>query len=583
MSEDKIIKNVVAYRRVSTNMQTEGFSLDGQKDSAINYCDKEGYTILEHYEDAGISGKSIENRPSLRKMLKRLSQKPKIDAVVIYKLSRISRNMADLVDIVKVFKENDVALISVSDGLDTSKSFGEAFVYMAGIFAQLELENIASQSFIGRQQKHKQGGWNGGTVPFGYKLEASFKEKNGKTVKASKFVKEENNKEWEVVQKIFDLYTNKGWGYDKILQYLNGKGIKTKKGKAFASVAIVTILENPFYCGYIRYGQYKNWSEERRKGKVENVEIIKAEDGLIEPLITKELWEKTQESRKLRTIKNEKKVNIKYLLSGIPTCPSCGAKMIFYRGNGKKDKDGNVTTYYRYYACGYWMNHKADLCKSNLVKADIIENQVIEEVKKFADNPNLIPELERRLSEKVDTFELEDEIKEIKKNISDLERKKDKNYKRLEDEEQMLSLDEKELIKRIATIADIIKKLEKELLLKQSQLAGIKVNSLDIGKIALMLKNFNKVFASTDYEKQKKFIHLLIKDIKIAPAKKINDRKAIEIILNFSDANIMEWTKSEKKIDDNLGVRHGLSRRILLLVLFHLYTYSFLHSTFVLL
>lgn len=77
----------VLYPRVSTEMQVDGFSLDGQRSSLKRFADREEMTVVDIYEDAGKSGKSIEGRPAFKKMLSDIENGLQIDYILVYKLS----------------------------------------------------------------------------------------------------------------------------------------------------------------------------------------------------------------------------------------------------------------------------------------------------------------------------------------------------------------------------------------------------------------------------------------------------------------------------------------------------------------
>ena len=82
-------KKCVLYPRVSTEMQVDGYSLEGQKNSLKRFADREEMEIVGIYEDAGKSGKSIEGRPAFKKMLSDIKNGLEIDYILVYKLSRI--------------------------------------------------------------------------------------------------------------------------------------------------------------------------------------------------------------------------------------------------------------------------------------------------------------------------------------------------------------------------------------------------------------------------------------------------------------------------------------------------------------
>ena len=91
-------KKCVLYPRVSTEMQVDGYSLEGQKNGLKRFADREEMEIVGIYEDAGKSGKSIEGRPAFKKMLSDIGNGLEIDYILVYKLSRFGRNAADILN-----------------------------------------------------------------------------------------------------------------------------------------------------------------------------------------------------------------------------------------------------------------------------------------------------------------------------------------------------------------------------------------------------------------------------------------------------------------------------------------------------
>ena len=105
-------KSAVIYLRVSTEMQADGFSLDGQRSTIKRYADREGIIVKEIYEDAGKSGKSIDGRPAFKQMLEDIKGGLDIDYILVYKLSRFGRNAADILTSIEYIQSYDINLIA---------------------------------------------------------------------------------------------------------------------------------------------------------------------------------------------------------------------------------------------------------------------------------------------------------------------------------------------------------------------------------------------------------------------------------------------------------------------------------------
>lgn len=532
--KEKTIKNVVTYYRVSTAEQTEGFSIDNQKTEVLNYCKAMKYNVIGEFVDAGITGTSISKRTGFKNLLKEISEK-NIDAVIIWKLSRISRKTLDLFQILDYFEKYDVSLISHMDNINTSTSMGKMFVKLAGIFAEMERDNIIEQSKGGMRERARSGLWNGGTPPIGYET------KEGVLT----IIPEEA----KTVSLIFDLYTNKGWGYSKICQHLNRNLDEhpTKKGNTWAYSTIKQVLDNPTYAGKIRWGVREDWNKKRRKGITEDFILA---DGQHQAVISDELWQRTQIKRKEVGKTPEKLKNMHYLLSGLAKCPECGSAMVSHRTYRKKKSGEQV--YYRYYSCSKWNTHKGEVCHPNSVKADILEEQVIKEIKTFVNNPNIISEINKRIGKANDTNRIEMQIKNLEKEIQKLKSSETKYYQLLTDEGKMKILSEEKVLEMIKANKEKMEIVLNEETEYRNKLQVIKEHKLNYEKISLILQSFEKLFELADYEKKKELIHNLIKEIKIVNHKNIWERKASEIVLRFTGEDINSYIDTEdngKKYD----------------------------------
>ena len=237
-------KKCVLYPRVSTEMQVDGYSLEGQKNSLKRFADREEMEIVGIYEDAGKSGKSIEGRPAFKKMLSDIKNGLEIDYILVYKLSRFGRNAADILNSLEFVQSYGINLICIEEGIDSSQTSGKLLISVLSAVAEIERENIIEQTMNGRREKARQGGWNGGFAPYGYYL------------KDNQLLIEET--EAEAIRIIFDKFANSDVGLGGVAKYLNLQGIKKiprQNGtlETWSSHFIRLILDNPVYCGKIAY------------------------------------------------------------------------------------------------------------------------------------------------------------------------------------------------------------------------------------------------------------------------------------------------------------------------------------------
>ena len=233
------------YTRVSTSMQVEGYSLEAQKERLRKYADFQEMVIVGEYSDEGKSGKSIEGRQEFMQMLRDIEEgKDRVEFVLVYKLSRFGRNAADVLNSLQRMQDFGVNLICVEDGIDSSKDSGKLMISVLSAVAEIERENILVQTMEGRRQKARDGKWNGGFAPYGYKL------LNGELEIAED--------EAEIIRIIFDKYIHTNMGVNGIAAYLNEHGYKKKKRQnntldAFATSFIKGVLDNPLYCGKLAF------------------------------------------------------------------------------------------------------------------------------------------------------------------------------------------------------------------------------------------------------------------------------------------------------------------------------------------
>ena len=281
------------YTRVSTSMQVEGYSLEAQKERLRKYADFQEMVIVGEYSDEGKSGKSIEGRQEFMQMLRDIEEgKDRVEFVLVYKLSRFGRNAADVLNSLQRMQDFGVNLICVEDGIDSSKDSGKLMISVLSAVAEIERENILVQTMEGRRQKARDGKWNGGFAPYGYKL------LNGELEIAED--------EAEIIRIIFDKYIHTNMGLNGSAAYLNEHGYKKKKRQnntldAFATSFIKGVLDNPIYCGKLAFGRRKT---ERVPGKRNEFRIVKQDsyilsDGIHEAIISEDDWNLAKQKRNI--------------------------------------------------------------------------------------------------------------------------------------------------------------------------------------------------------------------------------------------------------------------------------------------
>ncbi len=246
-SEIKDNRKFAIYSRKS-KFTGKGESIENQIELCRQYIRLHNPDVRESdiliYEDEGFSGGNT-NRPKFKEMMAKIKAN-QIQAVVCYRLDRISRNVADFSLMYQVFDDMNVSFLSVSERYDTSTPSGRAMLSMCTVFAQMERETIAERIKDNMHELAKSGRWLGGTTPTGYKSTqiVGSVTVDGKERKAYKLdiVKAEA----ELVKGIFEKFLETN-SLTKTETYLLQKHIKTKNGKDFTRFSIRSILANPVY------------------------------------------------------------------------------------------------------------------------------------------------------------------------------------------------------------------------------------------------------------------------------------------------------------------------------------------------
>ena len=539
MKEEKI--KVYTYTRVSTAMQIDGYSLDAQKARMKAYADFNDYQIVGEYEDAGKSGKSIEGRASFCRMMDDIKAgKDGISYVLVFKLSRFGRNAADVLSTLQIMQDFGVNLICVEDGIDSSKDAGKLMISVLSAVAEIERENIRVQTMEGRIQKAREGRWNGGFAPYGYRLV------DGRL--------EINEEEAPAIRTIFDQYVNTNMGATGLAKYLENHGIhkiqrQNGKNPLFAASTIQKILKNPVYCGKIAFGRRRT---EKVKGTRNEYKLVEQEsyllvDGLHEGLVSEEIWQAAQVKMKATAQKYElaarRKTDRVHLLSSIVKCPVCGAGM-YGNKSIKKRPDGTKYKDFYYYGCkhrGMQRGHKCTYSKQ--IQEEVLDGAVAEVISKLVSNPKFAAMMQEKINMKVDTTAIEQEIAAYEKQL----RQYYSTKSRLMDEIDNLDPDDRHFISRKSDLDDRLYKMydkiedaENSLMDARAKKQAIEADKITGDNIYKILICFDKLYATMSDAERRKLVEILIDEVQIYPERQPNGQwlKSIRFKLPIIDHDL---------------------------------------------
>ena len=505
---------VYIYTRVSTSMQIDGYSLDAQKERLTKYAEGNDMVIAGEYSDEGKSGKNIAGRVDFQRMLNDIAcKKDGVEYVLVFKLSRFGRNAADTLTSLQFMQDYGVNLISVEDGIDSSKEAGKLMVHVLSAVAEIERENILVQTMEGRKQKAREGKWNGGFAPYGYKL-----------VDGELIIEED---EAEAIRIIFDKFVHTNLGYNGVVNYLNNNGIKKKARQngyltQFTTSTVKAILDNPVYYGKIAYGRRKTTKIEGTRNEYHVVAQKEFDlyDGRHKAIVDEQLWKDAQAKRRATASKLEKKHDLdhEHVLSGLVKCPVCGAGLY---GNVKraKRKDGTYYKTYFSYACKHRLNkdgHKCDYHRQ--WSEEKVDNAVSEIIRKLVNNPRFSEVMKTKINTSVDTSEAEKELANAKKVLKQLIGTKDKIILQIDTLDILdKNYDRKydDLQKRLDTIYDKIGDAEDLVSETEDKLSNIQKDKITGDNIYNYLLMFDSVYDVLSDMEKKQFYNALLTDIQI--------------------------------------------------------------------
>lgn len=217
---------LVGYCRVSSEGQEDNTSLENQRRRIEAYCEAFDHELVEVFVEVG-SGKDTESRPEFQKAMEKVSTDA--DGIVALKLDRIARSCKDVLILVEdVLQPNNKALVLLDLNVDTSTPTGKMILTMMGAVAELERATINERCQGGRKAKAKSGGYAYGAPRFG--VEA--KDKALQPVQS----------EQEIIG-IIRRHRRSGKSFQKIADYLNAQGIKTKRGNEWQGTQVMRVLQ----------------------------------------------------------------------------------------------------------------------------------------------------------------------------------------------------------------------------------------------------------------------------------------------------------------------------------------------------
>lgn len=450
---------------------------------------------FEIFIDEGFSGSNID-RPDFIRMRNKIHNN-EFDAVVVYKIDRISRNMVDFINLVSDFEKYGVNLISVTEGADPTTPAGKFVMNILASVAEMERANIQQRVTDNMLLLAKQGRWTGGNTPMGYK---SIKIDN-----ATYLTVDEDKR--DLVIDIFNSYlSNESLNEVSRIFNINISSLSdmlsspvyvasTYRIHEYLKVNGFQVYGEPNGKGYLTYGKrpkLKNKKSWNTKGYIVAVSRHEA-------LIREDIWIQVQTLLKKNSIEPRPKQSSNSYLNTLVKCARCEANMIidltYTRVDGTKVYS---------FACGRRRKDSTS-CDNGYIMVDELENSIETKLKNIGLNKNL-------LNEYIDT----EENKSYKKEIEKLRKKLNKNNLQIDNLTDKLALLSNEasilIISKIEQLTTDNKNLQTQLISLESLETSRKNTEEQINNLYDNIQLFNSI-DDANVEEKREVIRTIIERI----------------------------------------------------------------------
>jgi site-specific DNA recombinase len=470
------------YTRKSSEegLQQEFNSLDAQREAAEAYIASqkaEGWVCLpDRYDDGGFTGGNTD-RPALKRLLADI-ESGRVDTVVVYKIDRFSRSLADFMRMMTVFEEHGVAFVSVTQAFDTSSSMGRLTLNILLSFAQFEREIIGERIRDKIGASRQRGKWTGGTPILGYDVDRS----NG----SPRLVV--NAAEASRVRQIFDLYLELG-ALLPVVAELDRRGWRNKSwttrdgrkrgGLPFDKCRVYNLLTNVLYAG-----------------KVTHKDEVYA--GEHEVIVSDDVFDRVQQQlmRHGRNGAAEGRNRHGALLRGMLRCKACGRAMshtFTTKGNRR----------YRYYTCTNAAKRGRAACPSPSLPAAEIERAVVDQFRCIGQDAEALRETLAQARGQVESAieRLTRERREIERALARLHA----DIRRTAAGNGAAAT-----APRIAELNERVRDAEQQVTEIDTKLAELRQELVDEVDVAAAFADFDNVWKALSPREQVRLVHLLV-------------------------------------------------------------------------
>ena len=513
----KTIRCAIYTRKSSDEgLQQEFNSLDAQREAAEAYIASqkaEGWVCLpDRYDDGGYTGGNTD-RPALKRLLVDI-EAGRVDTVVVYKIDRFSRSLADFMRMMTVFEEHGVAFVSVTQAFDTSSSMGRLTLNILLSFAQFEREIIGERIRDKIGASRQRGKWTGGTPVLGYDVDRS----NG----SPKLVV--NAAEASRVRQIFDLYLELG-SLLPVTAELERRGWRNKAwttrdgrkrgGLPFDKCRVHKLLTNVLYAG-----------------KVTHKDEVYA--GEHEATVSVDVFARMQQQliRHGRNGAADGRNRHGALLRGLLYCRSCRRAMshtFTTKGNRR----------YRYYTCTNAGKRGRAACPSPSLPAAQIERAVVDQLRCIGQDTDVLRETLTQARDQVESAidRLTGERREIERALA----RTHADIRRTAAARNGATT----TAPRIAELNDRVREAEQRVVEIDARLCEMRQELVDEADVTAAFADFDNVWNALSPREQVRVLRLLVSRVEYAAAD-----SSIEVTFHPSGIKSLGDGDTDKPVED---------------------------------
>lgn len=448
---------------IEAEARGEGETLARHQTQLLELSKKRNLEVGAIYKEL-VSGETIAARPVMQQLIQEVGD-GKWEGVICMEVERLARG--DTMDqglVSQAFKFSGTKIITPAKIYDPNNEFDEEYFEFSLFMSRREYKTIRRRMQAGRMASVREGNYIGSQPPYGYKKVRNYEDKS--------YTLEPIEQEASTVKLMYELYTQKDMGYSKIATYLNKLGIPPKRIDTWSASSVKDIIENPVYCGKLR------WDWRKTKKKLVDGKIVysrpKSEGTIFQgkhpPIVSEEVWQAAQNvPSKAPHASTHFQKPVKNQFVGLLYCESCNHAMV---RRPYQDKAA-------YYIC----NHKGCLCKSS--SETEIDEALIKSLKKQYNRYKIMVEKNEN--------SIPDSATEVRKNAQSEMEKLKKQLTRLYDLLEQEVYTTEVFVERQAAISSRIKDLE-EIIAKEEP-AKIKITPEEA---CVILKNIIDDYYNVD-------------------------------------------------------------------------------------